>query len=57
MAKNSSVTVNFGGIGAIAAAVMSYMKWHSLGYAILHCLCGWFYVLYYLIAYGNPFKF
>jgi hypothetical protein len=39
-------------IGGILAACMSYAKWHSIGYAILHFLAGWIYVIYYLFTYG-----
>ena len=47
---------HYGGasIGSIAAAALSWMKWHSVGYAILHALCGWLYVIYYFITYGFP---
>jgi len=44
-------------LGAAAAAVFSYMKWHSLWLAVGHFSVGWFYVIYYLIKYGSPFKF
>ena len=38
--------------GAALAMVISYVKWHSIGWAILHGLCSWFYVIYYVIKYG-----
>jgi hypothetical protein len=38
-------------IGGVVAAVLSYAKWHSIGYMILHALCGWVYVMYYIIYY------
>ena len=38
-------------IGAILAVVISYVKWGSIGWAILHGLLNWFYVLYYIIKY------
>ncbi len=38
-------------IGAILAIVISYVKWESIGWAILHGLLNWFYVLYYIIKY------
>ena len=38
-------------IGAILAVVISYIKWESIGWAILHGLLNWFYVLYYIIKY------
>ena len=37
--------------GAILAVVISYVKWRSIGWAILHGLLGWIYVLYYIIKY------
>ncbi len=38
-------------IGAILAVVISYVKWGSIGWAILHGTLNWFYVLYYVIKY------
>lgn len=38
-------------IGAILAVVISYVKWESIGWAILHGILNWFYVLYYIIKY------
>lgn len=38
-------------MGAILAAVISYVKWQSIGWAILHGTLGWIYVLYYIIKY------
>ena len=52
MSRNSSVSVGGGGgvgIGAIIAAILSYKANASIGYAILHAFCSWFYVIYYLI--------
>ncbi len=31
--------------------VVSYTAWHFIGWAILHGLLGWIYVLYYIIRY------
>jgi hypothetical protein len=53
MADNNSTTTG-GLLGAAAAGLLSWFKWHSIGYAILHALCGWLYVIYYLIRYGWP---
>ena len=39
------------GLGAVLAVVISYVKWHSIGWAILHGILGWIYVIYYLIKY------
>ncbi len=43
-------------LGSTIAAVFSYMKWHSFWLAFGHFFLGWFYVIYYLIQYGNPIK-
>ncbi len=39
-------------IGAVLAIVISYVKWKSIGWAMLHGFLGWFYVIYYIIEYG-----
>jgi hypothetical protein len=51
MADNVSVN---GGIsfGTIIAAILSWLKWHSIGYAILHGILGWLYVIYFWLEYG-----
>lgn len=38
-------------IGAILAVVISYVKWRSIGWAILHGILNWAHVLYYIIKY------
>ena len=38
--------------GAVLAMVISYVKWESIGWAILHGLLNWVYVIYYIIKYG-----
>lgn len=38
--------------GSALAIVMSYAKWHSIGWAILHGIFSWFYVIYYSINYS-----
>lgn len=46
------VTINAGeAVGASLAVVLSYLKWKSIGWAILHGALGWFYVIYYAIKY------
>ncbi len=39
------------GFGSALAMVISYANWHSIIWAILHGLMGWFYVIYYAIRY------
>ncbi len=38
-------------LGSVIAVVISYAKWQSIGWAILHGIFGWVYVLYYIIKY------
>lgn len=38
--------------GAVLAMVISYTKWQSIGWAILHGVLNWIYVIYYIIQYG-----
>ncbi len=37
--------------GSIIAVVISYVKWQSIGWAILHGSLSWTYVLYYFFKY------
>ena len=37
--------------GSALAMVISYTAWHSIGWAIIHGLLSWVYVLYYIIRY------
>lgn len=39
------------GLGAALAVVISYVKWGSIPWAILHGILGWVYVIYYAIKY------
>jgi len=48
MENNSNSSSGFG-VGAVIAGILSYMTWHSIGWCIFHVLCGWFYVIYYLL--------
>lgn len=38
-------------LGSVLAGALSWMKWHSVGYLIIHALCSWFYVIYYVLKY------
>ncbi len=51
MEKEKTATGTGIGLGSVIAIVISYMKWHSIGWAILHGMLGWAYVIYYLIEY------
>lgn len=46
MSENSGYSVSFGGAGAVVAVILSASLNHSVGWAILHFFCSWFYVLY-----------
>ena len=37
--------------GVVLATVISYVNWQSIGWAILHGLLNWGYILYYIIRY------
>ena len=37
--------------GSALAMVISYVNWHSVGWAILHGLLSWVYVIYYVLRY------
>ena len=37
--------------GSALAMVISYVNWHSVGWAIIHGILGWIYVIYYLLEY------
>ena len=37
--------------GAVLAMVISYVKWGSIGWAMLHGSLGWIYVIYYYFNY------
>ena len=38
-------------MGAALAMIISYTKWQSIGWAILHGFFNWAYVIYYIIKY------
>lgn len=54
MAKDNGSSVAKSGIsfGCALAMVISYVKWQSIGWAILHGFLGWIYVIYYAIQYN-----
>ena len=36
-------------LGSVLAVVISYVKWKSIGWAIVHGFFNWVYVLYFII--------
>ena len=52
--KNETITktIKTGiSFGSALAMVISYVNWHSIGWAIFHGLLSWAYVIYYIIRY------
>lgn len=41
-----------GGVGVSLAVVLSYAVNHHMGWAILHGILSWFYVIYRALGYG-----
>ncbi len=37
-------------LGSTVAVAISYTTWNSIGWAVLHGIFGWFYVLYFAIV-------
>ena len=37
--------------GSALAMVISYTTWHSVGWAIVHGLMSWLYVIYFILRY------
>lgn len=37
--------------GSVLAMIISFVTWKSIGWAIIHGLLGWVYVIYYIIKY------
>ncbi|MFQ9511895.1 MAG: hypothetical protein ACLRZ7_13530 [Lachnospiraceae bacterium] len=37
--------------GSVLAMIISYNAWHSIGWAIVHGILSWAYVIYYMIRY------
>lgn len=56
MSDNSSThTTSTGGLGclgAILAAVLCWVKWHAFWWTVWAFICGWIYVVYFVVSYG-----
>lgn len=50
MSKKDTIKTGIG-FGSALAMVISYVNWHSIFWAAIHGLMGWFYVVYYAIRY------
>ncbi len=50
MTRNEGGLFGFG-FGSALAITISWSQWHSVLWAILHGICGWFYVAYYVIRF------
>lgn len=54
--ESSSSSGIFGSGITLGGALAAYCSWtvsHSLGWAIVHLLCGWLYVFYWLFEYAK----
>lgn len=49
MRNDSSNTGGGIGLGTVIAMILSWMKWHSVGWLIVHAIFGWGYVIYYAV--------
>jgi len=47
--ENNNEASGGGLLGGILAAFLSWHSWHSIGWLIIHFICSWFYVIYWLI--------
>lgn len=53
MSNRSNIVVTTGGgVGVSLAVVLSYAVNHHMGWAILHGIFSWFYVIYRALGYG-----
>lgn len=48
MQKTVKTGISF---GSVLAIVISYTTWKSVGWAIVHGVFGWIYVIYFLVRY------
>jgi hypothetical protein len=51
MSRASETTKAGIGFGSALAMVISYVHWHDVGWAIVHGILSWFYVIYHLLRY------
>lgn len=51
---NNNSSGCFGVVGSVLAVICSWTINHSVLWAILHALCSWVYVAYWIIAYALP---
>lgn len=52
MSSNSSTSSGIG-LGSVIAVIISWTTNHSVLWAILHGIFGWFYVIYYVLGFGH----
>jgi len=38
------------GLGSVLAFMLSYFLYKSIPWAIIHGLCGWFYIIYFILV-------
>jgi hypothetical protein len=47
MSKANAAASTGIGFGSALAITISWSQWHSILWAVIHGICGWFYVLYF----------
>lgn len=52
-ASNSGGMSVIGLVGVVGGGTLSWLANHSIGWAMLHAIFGWFYVLYRACGYGG----
>jgi hypothetical protein len=50
MSTTQTATSTGIGFGSALAITISWSHWHSVVWAILHGVCGWLYVIYYVLT-------
>jgi hypothetical protein len=53
--RNSSAAGGGLGLGAVIAVVLSWTANKSIVWAILHAICGWLYVVYWIFTHSGKF--
>lgn len=53
MGEKKYYNISYGGVsfGTIVAMFISWLKWHSIPWMIVHGFLSWIYVIYYFIKY------
>lgn len=50
MSNQSSTSCGGIGLGTLIAVLVSWAQWHSVGWAIVHGLLGWLYLIFWAVG-------